>query len=102
MEKDNQENSLNKKAIIQKINFESDIIELKMQSYQNILNKDFNKTLNSYEDYLEFLKNVFLEIFRITKDPIKIINYILFKIFISPTFSSYIRFIFYIFKLFFI
>jgi len=46
-----------KKAIIQKIGLESDIIELKMQSYQNILNKEYNKSLNCYEDYLDLAEN---------------------------------------------
>lgn len=57
MENDNQENSLNKKATLQKINFESDVIELKLQSYQNILNKDYHKSQSSYEQYLNLSEN---------------------------------------------
>jgi len=47
------DNNLDPKKVINKINIESDIIEFKLKAYQHIINNEFNKAYNSYEDYLK-------------------------------------------------
>lgn len=58
MQEKNNEFLYDQKKIVQKVNFDSDVIECKMQAYQSLINNDYTKAKMAYNDYLKISDNI--------------------------------------------